>query len=394
MISGLCSCLCRCLCPYSCYETCCETKDTWNITDEILPGEYGAGFLYKKAKSSMIWSKRFFVLTPTKLLYYQTSERSEATLKGEIVIAGAKASVSNRQHSRKHYYFQIEHRVCGSREFYAKSRNKMNQWINKINDMSLELSKTLVYGNLSKQGGGLTKTGWSSRWCIVVLNQFDYFEKASDNQSKGSITLTGAKVKEINIKGMPYCFELTASTIKKGTKKYVFSTVDESERKKFMNAITYGSTVSIKKEIDNSSSNSPMHNKTESTSTDKGSIEMQNMNTISSERDSISPYTHKKPKEKSGFLLKKSPSMFAGFQLRFFRIENSGELLYYEDDKSNEAKGKLNLAKASIELYGKTDIVVTCGTTGRPFHLRASSYIESQHWNDTITEWILYLDQE
>ena len=86
--------------------------------------------------------------------------------------------------------------------------------------------------------------------------------------------------------------------------------------------------------------------------------------------------------------------MFAGFQLRFFRIENSGELLYYEDDKSNEAKGKLNLAKASIELYGKTDIVVTCGTTGRPFHLRASSYIESQHWNDTITEWILYLDQE
>lgn len=394
MISGLCSCLCRCLCPYSCYESCCETKDSWNITDEILPGEYGAGFLYKKAKSSMIWSKRFFVLTPTKLLYYQTSERSEATLKGEVVIAGAKASVSNRQHSRNHYYFQIDHRVCGTREFYAKSRNRMNQWINKINDMSLELSKTLVYGNLSKQGGGLTKTGWQSRWCIVVLNQFDYFEKASDNQSKGSISLAGAKVKEVTIKGMPFCFELTASTNKKGTKKYVFSTVDEAERKKFINAITYGSTVNAKKEMENVSS--PMHNKTktEVTSNERGSIEMQNMNASSSERDSLSPNIQRKPKEKIGYLLKKSPSMFAGFQLRHFRIANNGELLYYDDDKSSEPKGKLNLAKASIELYGKTDIVITCGTSGRPFHLRASSYIESQHWNDAITEWILYLDQE
>ena len=388
MIAGCCGCLIRTCCGLGCYEFCCETSDKWLITDDIQPGENGAGFLYKKAKSSMVWSKRFFVLTSTKLLYYQTNERLESKLKGEIVIAGAKASISTRLPSRKHYYFIIEHRECGSREFYAKSRNRMQQWINKINDMSLELSKTAVYGNLSKQGGGLTKSGWQSRWCIVVLNQFDYFENAADNQSKGSINLTGAVVKEITVKGMPYCFELTASTNKKGTKKYVFSTIDDFEKKKFMNAITIGASVrsiSTNNEVDNTNT-SPIHSKKiPAESEEKGSIELQNMDSRSS-----STATKSKPNEKSGYLLKKSPSMFAGFQQRHFRIEND-ELVYYENDSTNVVKGQLALTNANIELYGKTDIVITCGKTSRPFHLRAASYVEAQEWSDTITEWISFL---
>lgn len=390
MIAGCCGCLIRCICGLSCYEFCCETKDTWKITDETIPGEYGAGSLYKKAKSSMVWSKRFFVLTPTKLLYYQTNERTEAKLKGEIVIAGAKASISSRYPSRKHYYFQIEHRICGTREFYAKSRNKMNQWINKINDMSLELSKSTVYGNLSKQGGGLTKTGWNSRWCIVVLNQFDYFENANDNQSKGSINLAGATVKDITIKGMPYCFELTASTNKKGTKKYIFSTVDGNEKKKFMNAITAGAAItSIKLNIGlDDASTSPIHENKSPTQCTKGSIEMKEMS-VSSESTVIKP---KIPLSKMGYLDKKSPSMFKGFQRRHFRIVDD-ELIYCDNETTNEIKGRISLTKSTVELYGKTDIVITCGTTSRPYHLRAASYVEAQEWNNLITDWILYLDE-
>jgi len=390
MIAGCCGCLIRCCCGLSCYEFCCETRDNWKITDEMLSGEYGAGFLYKKAKSNMVWSKRFFVLTSTKLLYYQTNDRAEANLKGEIVIAGAKASISSRQSSRKHYYFQIDHNVCGTREFYAKSRNKMNQWINKINDMSAELSKNTVYGNLSKQGGGLTKTGWNSRWCIIVLNQFDYFEKANDNQSKGSINLTGATVKDITIKGMPFCFELSASTSKKGSKKYVFSTVDDNEKKKFMNAITTGAAItSIKLNIglDNGASTSPIHDNKSPPSSNKGSIEMKEMG--KDENIIIKP---KMPIQKTGYLEKKSPSMFKGFQRRHFRIVDK-ELVYCDNDTTNEVKGRISLAKSSIELYGKTDIVMTCGTTSRPYHLRASSYVEAQNWHNVINEWISYLEK-
>lgn len=386
MIDSCCGCLIRCLCGLSCYEFCCESNDKWLITDEIRPGEYGAGHLYKKAKSSIIWSKRYFVLTRTKLLYYQTNERTESKLKGEIVIAGSKASISSRTSSRNHYYFQIEHRECGTREFYATSRQRMNQWINKINDMSLELNKTTVYGNLSKQGGGLTKTGFQSRWCIVVLNQLDYFEKSDDNQSKGSTNLKGATVKEIIIKGMPHCFELTASSSKKGTKKYVFSASDDLQKKKFMAAITEGASIntslSVNSDIDNVIT-SPINSKKEII--ERGSIEM---NIIKPELTATTS-----PKNKCGYLEKKSPSMFAGFQKRHFRIENN-KLNYYENETSNDLKGKISLLNASIELYGKTDIVITCGKTSRAFNLRAITYVEAQAWGEAINEWILFLNEK
>lgn len=78
--------LCCCLKLISSQCTCCEPKDDWKIDSEIRPGELGAGFLYKRAKSSAVWSKRYFIISDQKLIYY--AERDRVAMKGEIVLAG------------------------------------------------------------------------------------------------------------------------------------------------------------------------------------------------------------------------------------------------------------------------------------------------------------------
>lgn len=170
---------------FCCECTICDKRDDWKIDDEIRPGELGAGFLYKKAKSSAMWSKRYFVLTPYKLCYYL--ERDRQALKGEIILVGATAANSStRPNTKKKFYFNVSHPQCGVRELYAKSDNRRQQWIERINNVSQELMKTAVYGKLLKQGG-LGKNIWQERWCISVRDAIDYFDNPTDNQSKGTI---------------------------------------------------------------------------------------------------------------------------------------------------------------------------------------------------------------
>lgn len=76
--------------------------------------------------------------------------------------------------------------MCGTREFYAGSKEKRDQWISTINDLSASLRDTAVYGKLFKQGG-LAKSSWQERWSICAGNSLDYFEDATENQPKGSI---------------------------------------------------------------------------------------------------------------------------------------------------------------------------------------------------------------
>lgn len=58
-----------------------------------------------------IWSKRYFAITETKLIYYLEQDRVVA--KGEIVLSGATARVSStRIGSRKQHYFEISHPEC------------------------------------------------------------------------------------------------------------------------------------------------------------------------------------------------------------------------------------------------------------------------------------------
>lgn len=177
-MGGILCCCCNC--------TICEPRDDWNIDNEARDGERGAGFLYKKAKGSdLVWSKRYHVLTNEKLIYYM--DRDRLVKKGEIVLAGAVALESTtRADSKKCFYFTINHPQCGAREFYAKTRNRRTQWMNKINDISAELSNRTITGKLLKQGG-LGKNVWQERWCICTGTSLDYFDSPTDNQSKGSL---------------------------------------------------------------------------------------------------------------------------------------------------------------------------------------------------------------
>eukprot|EP01031_Cornospumella_fuschlensis_P037696 gene37696-45797_t len=178
-----------------CCDCACEEKDDWNIHSETRPGERAAGFLFKRAKNSAMWSKRYFTITDHKMLYY--TDRDRATLKGEIVLAGAQAVISTtRPDSKKKFYFNITHPVCGVREVYTKSRSRRKQWIEKINDISAVLQQRVVYGTLLKQGG-LSKSVWQERWCICTGVSIDYFDAASDNQSKGNLVITGASINAV-----------------------------------------------------------------------------------------------------------------------------------------------------------------------------------------------------
>jgi hypothetical protein len=168
-----------------CDCTVCEPRDDWLIDAECRPGERGAGFLYKRAKKTAMWSKRYFALTDHKLIYYIDRDRS--TLKGEIVLAGAVATSStSRADDKKKFYFNISHPQCGVRELYAKTRNRRKQWIEKINGIANSLTQRAIFGELFKRGG-LSKNVWQERWCICTGQSIDYFDSVADNQSKGSL---------------------------------------------------------------------------------------------------------------------------------------------------------------------------------------------------------------
>jgi hypothetical protein len=161
-------------------------KEGWDIRTDAreIRNEIGAGWLYKLAKTKVKWNRRFFTLTNTKLIYYTEVDRQ--TIKGNIVIAGATAHISNARSSRDKKYFTITHPQCGTREFYAPTNNQRHQWIEAINNLSKTLKPVAVYGNLKKMGG-LVRTSWQDRWCICVGDNLEYFIHASDNLAKGTI---------------------------------------------------------------------------------------------------------------------------------------------------------------------------------------------------------------
>lgn len=179
MGNGFCCGCCNC-----CACECCEPRDDWNITDQIRPGERGAGWLYKRGKSSAVWSKRFFVLTSQKIIYYTDADRQNP--KGEIILVGSTSKVSaTRNSAKKHYYFTINHAQCGVRELYAKTNVRRSQWVEKINEVCAELKLSgSMFGKLYKQGG-MSKNIWQERWSLVVGNCLYYYESSTDTSPKG-----------------------------------------------------------------------------------------------------------------------------------------------------------------------------------------------------------------
>lgn len=108
----------------------CTLAEDWSITTDSRGTERGAGWLYKRGKGHAVWSKRFFTITQTKLLYWTNQDRATEHLKGEIVMAGARAQISStRANGKRQFYFTIEHPECGIREFYAKTAVRRTQVI-------------------------------------------------------------------------------------------------------------------------------------------------------------------------------------------------------------------------------------------------------------------------
>ena len=352
---------------FCCDCTLCEPRDDWNLEDEAREGERGAGWLYKKAKGSdLVWSKRYFVITNEKLMYF--TERDRLVMKGEIVLAGATAVQSTvRADSKKCFYFTISHPQCGSRDFYAKTRNRRSQWMSKINDVSAELMNRSMTGKLLKQGG-LSKNIWQERWCICTGTTLDYFDAPTDNQSKGSLSkyfgtdkelfanpnslldIVGAKITPMMVKDK-FCFEIAVAIPgKKGNKKYIFGADKEFDRDRWVEMLTKAAAnafnlppapeiTEMSMDTMNSASN-PIHlqaaaaagnNNNARTESSEEDYSNSNNNSISLPGISISSNrSSAQANEISGYLLKKSPNVMKGWQKRYFKTQVNGDLSYYK----------------------------------------------------------------
>lgn len=309
---------------FCCECNCFEAPDDWNIESECREGERGAGWLYKRGKGAAVWGKRYFVLTNSRLIYY--TERDRALARGEIVITGATAKISTtRANEKKKYYFVISHPECGTRELYAKSSSRRQQWIDKINELSSLLSHIGTYGKLFKQGG-LNKNVWQQRWCHCEGRFLDYFDNATDNQIKGSIDLLNAKIREFSTKDQKYCFEVMGALPgKKGMKKYVFAAETEGDRIRWMEVINASTKPRAAFPTSSGEVLSPIQNQNDEAAVEGGSSQNLSGNSLSARTKSQVRY----PLGKMGYLMKKSPALLKGWQKRFFVLKEPGEVLYY-----------------------------------------------------------------
>eukprot|EP01038_Epipyxis_sp_PR26KG_P006542 gene6542-8988_t len=378
--------ICCCWRTFCCECTICEPRDYWTIDDEARAGERGAGWMHKKGKSSGVWSKRFFVLTDTKLCYYTNNDR--LVMKGEIVLAGSRASVcTTRKSKRKEYYLNIIHPQCGSRELYVKTDKRRLQWIDRINDISSALNYKSFYGKLYKQGG-MSKSSWQERWCVCAGRSLDYFDKATDNQIKGSIDLLNAKISEFSQKDRKFCFQIEGALPgKKGMKKYVFCFEKEDDRAKWMEVLQKATLPQVARDIDQiENSDNPLHNN----NVDNESFSEKTENGV--QMSQIGNH----PGEFSSYLSKKSPNMMKGWQARFFKLNNNGELTYFSSEEeclrsTSEPKGMI-LIKQINSIESKNDsseFTIKHGT--KPVLLKAASPSLCKEWIDKIQQWIEFL---
>lgn len=391
-----------------CGCTCFEPRDNWKIEEECRPGELGAGSIYKRGRGAAVWSKRFFVLTEQKLLYFTDIDRS--ILKGEIVLAGATAKLSTtRANANKTYYFTISHPECGMREFYVQSSNKRTQWVDKINEVSSMLVNFSVYGLLLKQGEH-NKSSWRERWCLCSGRSFDYFESATDNQSKGSLDLVNAKVREFATKDQKYCFEIVA-TKKGGTsKKFVFAVEKEHMKARWIEMIKKASNPSAYSDAAASqgpptsqstssptSSSNPMVNNNEAAKKKAGGAA--DIGPAGAGAGGISSSINRKQSlasDISGFLYKRSPSGFKPWQNRYFILKtSSGEILYYdkEEDAKKNMQPKGGILMGDILKNGKgvtvvKDCEIHLKLKDRTYELKAHTAEEAKRWTDVIRAWI------
>lgn len=335
---------------------------------------------YESGRSAAVWSKRFFVITSEKITYYTDSDRLDK--KGEIILVGSVAKLSaTRGSTKKAHYFTINNSDCGTRELYAKSKVRRQQWIDKINEITEELKeKKSMMGKLYKQGG-ISKNVWQERWSLVLGNCLYYYEDAKDSSPKGFLELSSAKIRDYSLKDREFCFEIVSNSGgKKGMKKYNFCVDKEVERTKWLQALNAAATYKPG-ELGSDAVSNPL-------------------NYIEMERGEVqlAPRITETPAVKEGKLKKKSPSLMAGWQSRYFVLRAPGELVYFDNEedhrKGKMPNGQINLAEVIPGANGCTVTnikEVKLQLSGRVFELQAKSGEDAQSWVDNINEWIAYL---
>jgi hypothetical protein len=131
----------------------------------------------------------------------------------------------------------------------------------------------------------------------------------------------GGKIREFSTKDKKYCFEIVAKG-RKGLKKYSFAVDTAGDRKLWMDQLN---KVSKNRQIaEGSTATGTLGESSVSPIHDEGDRDSNSMPFIRMSSNKI------RPDEKIGYLMKKSPSVFKGYQKRFFVIKEPGEMDYYE----------------------------------------------------------------
>ena len=147
------------------------------------------GFLIARllfaGKSRGNWSKRYFVVTNYTLKYY--SDASRMKLKGEIVLVGSSVKANDVLNKKRKFHFSIVNPKCGTRNFYAITNNRKEQWLNKLTEVIAGVERSgCIHGTLHKKGG-VAKNTWQERWCVLAGPNLDYYENCTDSLPKGTI---------------------------------------------------------------------------------------------------------------------------------------------------------------------------------------------------------------
>lgn len=93
-------------------------------------------------------------------------------------------------------------------------------------------------------------------------------------------------------------------------------------------------------------------------------------------------------KDVTGYLLKKSPSIFVGWQIRWFKFLDNGDLIYLKKEDSIKAQGTIKLGsilpkrKILVDRQHRFDI----HTTNRVYHLMATCSQDAMMWAEEITK--------
>lgn len=387
-----------CCFVYKKIEKCCgklfAKKDPWNITEEAIGEELGAGHVFKQDGMLGFWVERYLAIKENRLILYADQTRTQ--VKGEFALAAAYAGpCSGHADEEAKFYFNLTHPDQGIREFYVISEPRRAQWLELITAQGSRLERDSIFGILSKIGG-ITKTKWDDRWCICVGPTLIYYASKDDDMPVGSLWLVGAHIRDSGTKGGKYSIEIiqdaSATQARKGKKKYTFAASSESSRTLWLEALQRRASPRVAEAevinpLNSDSATSPMRGPGEAG------------------RDAFP----EKPKTSMKGYLEKKGKRLGGFTKRFYVLEpkeppaggcvpeSDIRMLYYNTEaqfaKKEELKGFIKVSDLTAAQLPKREgsLEFTFSVKGKACTLRASSPQERDEWVAHMNAWYQYI---